>query len=112
MKCLTQFISASARIKQCADAERYVNAKKSIQANIKERRIKITELQERLTDEKKQITSLGGRVENMTYGEDNGRWRDLKGEDLDKEQLFAKSQILLQRLSDNKEQLIEREVIL
>ncbi len=42
----------------------------------------------------------------------SNRWNELGGEDLDDEQLDAKINILQQRLSEGKEQLLEREVML
>lgn len=75
-------------------------------------REKIFDLKERLKDEKNQIATLSECLENPLHGSGNTRCKDLGGEDLDEEQLFAKKEILLQRLSDNKEYLIEREVLL
>jgi chromosome segregation ATPase len=75
-------------------------------------REKIKFLKQKLHDEKDQITHLTECLEDPLKGATNTRWRDLEGEDLDEEQLFAKKEILLQRLSDSKENLMEKEVFL
>lgn len=72
----------------------------------------ILDLKGRLKTEKRQIATLSECLENPGKESARSRWRDLGGEDLDEEQLFAKKEILMQRLGDGKEQLIEREVLL
>ncbi len=68
-------------------------------------------MKEQLKDEEKQIAKLSDCLENPLKAPESARWRNLVGEDLDDEQLFSKKEILLQRLNDNKEYLIEKDVL-
>ncbi len=62
-----------------------------------------------MENEARQIQNLSSYLENPS---ECRNYRELGGEDMDKQQIEAKTKILLQRLSDNKEQLLEKEVTL
>lgn len=70
---------------------------------------KISKLECELDIQKNKVKTLSSQIENPI---DSDRWKELGGEDLDDEQLDAKINVLVQRLSEGKEQLIEREVLL
>ena len=97
---------------QYLDAERFVNSRINLEVDIREKKEKIEEFKEQLQAEAKQLNALSECIENPAKSRDIGRWKGLGGDDLDNEQLYAKSQILLHRLGENKEQLVERDVIL
>lgn len=97
---------------QYLDAERFVNSRTNLDVDIQEKKEKNEEFKEQLQAEAKQLHALSECIENPTKAMEIGRWRGLGGNDLDSEQLYAKSQILSQRLGENKEQLVERDAIL
>lgn len=97
---------------KCHAAERYIHLKKSIQYEIKQLREKIVDLKAQRSDELNQLTILSKCIEDPNNFEQNGRWKELGGEDLDNEQLDAKKLLLQQRLDENREQYLERDAIL
>ena len=97
---------------RCIDAERFLNSRMSLESDIRVKAERIDELKVQLQDEANQLNVLSECIESPTKTREMGRWRDLGGGDLDNEQLYAKTQILIDRLGENKEQIVEREVIL
>jgi len=88
---------------------RHISAKQSLYRDTPEYEKRLIQLQGELLIEVKQGEENSGKLEDPTECE---RWRELGGEDPDDEQLSAKINILLQRLSENKEMLLDREISL
>lgn len=70
---------------------------------------RVSELEELITDQHKEMEELSSRLENP--GNSN-RWRELDGDDPSSEQLMAKVQTLEARLDDKREVLLEKELVL
>jgi chromosome segregation ATPase len=66
-------------------------------------------LQQELAMEREMTEMLCRDLETPSNAD---RWRQLEGEDPDREQLQAKVQVLEERLNDKKEQLLEKELVL
>ena len=94
---------------KCGDIERHISVKKTLQNDISTYKEKIARLEGEMCIERKQVQTFSKQIENPMQDD---HWRELGGEDLDDEQLDAKISVLLQRLNDGKEHLVEREVIL
>lgn len=80
-----------------------------MQNEVESIKLKIGSLEKELKTLREEGRSLGTQLEDPMQC---NRWRELGGEDLDDEQLDAKIHILLERVKDGKEKLIEREVML
>ena len=97
---------------QILDIERYMKPRTLIKNDISIQQMYIQELKDLLKDELNQIKSLSECIENPPTVLEEGKWRTLGGKDLDEEQIEAKSIILLHRLSEKKEELLEKQVLL
>lgn len=69
----------------------------------------ILELQHQLATEREVTEKLCRDLETPKNAD---RWRELEGEDPDKDQLTSKAKVLDERLNDKKEQLLEKELVL
>lgn len=78
-------------------------------SDIPEYEQKLVRLQEELRVKVRLAEENDGKLEDPTKCR---RWRELGGEDLDDEQLSAKINVHIQRLSKNKEMMLDREISL
>ena len=92
-----------------AELQRQIEVTRKHIPNMPEYAAKIVTLQKDLAEEREVVDALCRNLENPS---NLGRWRELKGEDPDSEQLSAKIQVLEERLNEKKEQLLEKELVL
>lgn len=83
--------------------------KKTLQNDVEQVQLNINSLEDEIKSLKEEGQSLTNQLEDPMQSD---RWRELGGEDLDDEQLDAKIHILQERVKDEKERLMEREVML
>ena len=80
-----------------------------MQNDVESIKLKIHSLEDELKNLRKEGQSLSCQLEDPMQC---NRWRELGGEDLDDEELDSKVHILLERVKDGKEKLVDREVML
>ena len=94
---------------QVSELQRQIEVTRKHIPNMPEYAAKILTLQKDLAEEREVVDALCRNLENP---KNLGRWRELQGDDPDKEQLSAKIQVLEERLNEKKEQLLEKELVL